>query len=78
MAEIKDLFLLYQQNCLKVTPAHAQLFSNSPLIYNFLASGYSRKPVLDIFTEKSGVHVIPPNASAALNYWPHEGGTFGK
>jgi len=41
-------------------------------------SGYSTKPVCDMFEEKSGVRVIPPNRTATLNYRYHFGGAIGK
>jgi hypothetical protein len=43
-----------------------------------IVSGYSIKPVLEIFREEKGVRVIPPNHSAGLIYRLHQGGNFGK
>ena len=43
-----------------------------------IVSGYSIKPVLEMFREEKGVRVIPPNHSAGLIYRLHQGGNFGK
>jgi len=55
--------------------------SSYPLEYvNYgIVSGYSAKPVLDMFQEnRSGAHVISTNRTATLKYWPRQGQLCGK